>query len=88
MEACAADYALTYFTTPKRQLIQSPTFLWYDTGRIENDVSNNYSILRIRCRGNVFTEQLPSNDRGDRDTQRARWPNKRTFIFFKMRKVG
>jgi hypothetical protein len=36
-----------------------PTFLWYDRDRIENDCSN----VCIRCRGNVFTEPLPNNDR-------------------------
>jgi hypothetical protein len=41
-------------------------FLWYDMGHIENDASNNYSVvaLCIRYRGNVSTEPLPSNDRG------------------------
>jgi hypothetical protein len=77
-------------------------FPWYDTGHVENDVSNNYSIVECvfvtavtflpsrflatiggflpsrclatirgflphHCRGNdkeIFTELLPSNDRG------------------------
>jgi hypothetical protein len=38
---------------------------WYDTDRIENDASNNSSIVvYIRYRGNVSTVLLPSNDRG------------------------
>jgi hypothetical protein len=42
-------------------------FPWYDTGHIKNDASNNSSIvaLCIRCRGNVSTKPLPSNDKGD-----------------------
>jgi hypothetical protein len=40
---------------------------WYDTDRIENDASNNSSIIaRIRCRGNVFTEPLPSTEGRDK----------------------
>jgi hypothetical protein len=36
-----------------------------DTDHIENDASNSYSTVAcIRCHGNVFTEPLPSNDRG------------------------
>jgi hypothetical protein len=42
--------------------------LWYDTDDIENDASNNYSVACIRCRGNVFTEPLPSDYKGDADT--------------------
>jgi hypothetical protein len=39
-------------------------FFSYDTDRIENDVSNDSIFARgILCRGNVFTEPLPSNDR-------------------------
>jgi hypothetical protein len=38
-------------------------FPWYDTGLIENDASNNSSI--VACyRDNVSTQPLPSNDRG------------------------
>jgi hypothetical protein len=41
-------------------------FLWYDTGHIENDESNNYSI--VVCvyyyRGNISTEPFPNNDKG------------------------
>jgi hypothetical protein len=38
---------------------------WYDTGNIENDTSNNSSIVVcIHYRGNVSTEPLPSNNRG------------------------
>jgi hypothetical protein len=34
-----------------------------DTKRIEKDATNNYfTVARICCPGNVFTEQLPSND--------------------------
>jgi hypothetical protein len=41
------------------------TLFWYDTDRKEKDASNNYYISEcILCRGNVFTEPLPSNDRG------------------------
>jgi hypothetical protein len=37
----------------------------YDTGHIENYVSNNSSIVAcIRYRGNVSTEPLPTNDKG------------------------
>jgi hypothetical protein len=33
-------------------------------GRLENDASNNSSIVTCtRCRSNVFTESLPSNHR-------------------------
>jgi hypothetical protein len=40
-------------------------FPLYDTGHIENDASNNSSIVAcVRYRGNVCTEPLPSNDRG------------------------
>jgi hypothetical protein len=40
-------------------------FPWYDTGHIENDASNNSSIVVcIRYRDNVSIEPLPSNDRG------------------------
>jgi hypothetical protein len=42
----------------------SPTSLWYDFDRIENDVSNiSSAVACIRCRGNVFTEPLLSNNR-------------------------
>jgi hypothetical protein len=38
-------------------------FPWYDTGYMENDASNNSSIVAcIRYRGNVFTKPLPDND--------------------------
>jgi hypothetical protein len=34
--------------------------------RIENDAANNSSVVAcIHCHRNVFTEPLPSNDRGD-----------------------
>jgi hypothetical protein len=37
----------------------------YDTDRIENDASNNFSIVAcVRWRSNFLTEPLPSNDRG------------------------
>jgi hypothetical protein len=38
---------------------------WYDTDNKENGASNNFSIcwVCVRCRGNVSTEPLPSNDR-------------------------
>jgi hypothetical protein len=40
-------------------------FPWYDTGHIENDASNNSSIVACICyRGKVSTEPLPSNDWG------------------------
>jgi cytochrome c553 len=48
------------------------TILRYDADRIENDASNNSSIVTcIRCHGNMSTEKLPSNDKGDThaDTQ-------------------
>jgi hypothetical protein len=40
-------------------------FPWYDTGRIENEASEQffYCWMCIRCRGKVFTEPLPNNDR-------------------------
>jgi hypothetical protein len=39
-------------------------FRWYDTDRIEYDAPNNSSVVAcFRCRGNVFTEPLPSNER-------------------------
>jgi hypothetical protein len=51
-----------------------PTFLWYVTDRMENDASNNYSIVTcIRCRGNVFTEPLPSNNRWIHIQTRSYW---------------
>jgi hypothetical protein len=38
--------------------------------RIENDVSNNFSIVvRIRCRGNMFTGPLPSTKWRDTPNQ-------------------
>jgi hypothetical protein len=41
------------------------TLLRYDTDRIENDASNNFSSVScIRCHGNVSTEPLPSDDKG------------------------
>jgi hypothetical protein len=44
-------------------------FPWYDTERIENDTSHNSSIVPcIRCRGDDFTEQLPSNRMKDTHT--------------------
>jgi hypothetical protein len=40
-----------------------------DTNRIENDASNNSSIVAcIHCHGNVSTEPLPSNDTGHTHT--------------------
>jgi hypothetical protein len=39
-----------------------PTFIWWD--RTESDASNNSIVACIRYRGAVFTEPLPSNDRG------------------------
>jgi hypothetical protein len=48
-------------------------FPWYNTSHIENDASNNSSIVAcIRYRGNVSTEPLPSNDRGDTQTRTHR----------------
>jgi hypothetical protein len=61
-------------------------FPWYDTGHIENDATNNSSIvacafitavtfLPSRCSSNdkgIFTEPLPSNDRGDTVTHTDR----------------
>jgi hypothetical protein len=50
-----------YYKTDKK----SPTFLRYDTDCKWNDASNNSPITAcIRCRGNVSTEPLPSNDMG------------------------
>jgi hypothetical protein len=40
-----------------------------------------YCCLCIRYRGNVSTEPLPSNDKGD--THTATWSHKPTFIFSK-----
>jgi hypothetical protein len=40
----------------------SLTFLWYDTDRMER-VQQFYVCACIRCRGDVFTEPLPSNDK-------------------------
>jgi hypothetical protein len=41
-------------------------FPWYIKGHIQIDASNNSSIVVcIRYRGNVSTEPLASNDRGD-----------------------
>jgi hypothetical protein len=41
----------------------------YDMDSIENDASNNSSIVAcIRCSGNVFTEPLPSNEMRDTHT--------------------
>jgi hypothetical protein len=43
----------------------SPTYLSQDTNRIENDPSNNSSVVPcVRCRGSMFTEPLPSNEMG------------------------
>jgi hypothetical protein len=44
----------------------SATFLRYDTDRIENNASNISSILAcvFLTAVDVFTESLPSNDRG------------------------
>jgi hypothetical protein len=72
-------------------------FSWYDTGYIENDASNNYSIvacvsvtavtfLPSRCLamiGGIFTESLPSSDMGDTQThtQTAMWSHKPTLFF-------
>jgi hypothetical protein len=40
-------------------------FPWYDIGHIENDASNNSSIVACICySGNISTEPLPSNNRG------------------------
>jgi hypothetical protein len=53
-------------------------------GRIENDESG----VCIRCRGNVFTEPLPSNDEGlsgvgeRRQTQRHQGDLIRYLLFF------
>jgi hypothetical protein len=41
-----------------------------------------YCCVCIRCRGNMFTQQLPSNIRGEH-RQRARWSHKRPFNFSK-----
>jgi hypothetical protein len=42
------------------------TLRWYDMDFTENDTSNNSSIAAcICCCGNVFTELLPSNNKGD-----------------------
>jgi hypothetical protein len=40
-------------------------FFWYDTNRVENDMSTDSSIVArgILCRGNAFTEPMPSSDR-------------------------
>jgi hypothetical protein len=47
-------------------------FSWYDTDRIENDVSN--ICVCIRYRGNASTEPLPSNDKGIHiQTHRVMW---------------
>jgi hypothetical protein len=41
-------------------------FPWYETSNVENDASNNSSVVAcVRYRGNVSTEPLPSNDKGD-----------------------
>jgi hypothetical protein len=54
----------------EQNVLGRTTFLWYDTNRTENDVFNNSSL-----RGNVFTELLPSNDRGiHRQTHRHMHP--------------
>jgi hypothetical protein len=55
---------------PKRNYTgSSATFLSYDTNRIENDSSNNSSILAcILCCGNMYTKPLPSNDMKDKHT--------------------
>jgi hypothetical protein len=61
-------------------------FPWYDTGHVENDASNNSSIvayvfvnagtfLPSRClqtTGGTLTEPLPSNDKGDTKTHAHR----------------
>jgi hypothetical protein len=74
-------------------------FPWYDTGHIENNASNNSSIvacvfvtavtsLPSRCLaklGGFFTEPLPNNER--RDTQTATRSHKPTLQFWK-NKVG
>jgi hypothetical protein len=33
--------------------------------RIENDASNSSVFVCVRCFGNVLTEPLPTNDKGD-----------------------
>jgi hypothetical protein len=40
--------------------------------QIENDTSNEYSVACIRCRGNMFTEPLPSNEKRIHLTERLR----------------
>jgi hypothetical protein len=41
------------------------TFLSYDMDRVENDASNNASIVAcVRCRGYLLTQSLSSNDKG------------------------
>jgi hypothetical protein len=57
--ACGSAWVRSY---TDRQTDRLETLLSYDTGHIENDASNNFSIVCIRYRGNVFIQPLPRND--------------------------
>jgi hypothetical protein len=51
---------------PNRCLETIGVYIVRPTNNIENDASNIASIVAcIRCSANVFTEPLPSNDRGN-----------------------
>jgi hypothetical protein len=52
-------------THEKKQEVLIVYFPRYDTNRTENDAANNSSIVTSVCfPGNIFTEPLPSNNRG------------------------
>jgi hypothetical protein len=47
----------------------SPTLIWYDTDRIENDASKNYSLLRVFvAAGTCIPSSCLATIRGDRHT--------------------
>jgi hypothetical protein len=64
----------------------SPTFLWYDTHHIENDASNNSSIVTcvLVVAGTCLLSRCLAK-MGDIHRRRAGWSHKPTFMFFQNR---